>query len=817
LICLVYPQVVFLGKSLNPSLYYPPSFNPPGYAAAKPVNTFNIDLSTPAFYEMPVNKLTGEMYAKGEMPLWNPFQGCGTPLLAQYSTRVLFPYQILEDLSPWWLWDFFMLGRLLLAGFFTFLFLRFIGLTFSSSFLGGIFYMFSGSFTWFINCEQFVNTAMTIPLFLYTLERLWRFKNLKEIGFASLGLFCVLSAGQPEIALYVCFLGFLYYVFRAKLSLKAFVRFMGVVLLGTGLSLPVILPFLELVKHSFTPHPFMPHEALHMGIISPTPYHVAISLFLPTFFQVPMPFETLPANGAWDYLGGYIPLSCLYFLIAGLFLKDKNRKFFLFFFLFGLGVILKDFGVPFFKLLGHLPLFNQSWSPRWAGCVWVFSLSVAGAIGFEALITGTKNKKASKFALGIIFILIGYFFWRSGLIQKWDTLSKLVQHYLMASAFMGFVVSLVILAVIFFLTILYKDQKAFSLSIITLVLGEMWFYIPKGFKYTLSNLCIFSLLIIFLASILIFKNKKKLGAVLLALSFLTIISINIFSPFGFPERKNPFPEKHFIKFLKSNLDNYRFTAAETIIFPNFASGFSLYDVKFINSLSVEWYQYFIESHLLGEEYMPGWPAARLWFTAIPISGNRDLIYEGLIKKLKFYSLLGVKFIVVPKNINLDLPVAYEDSEVRIYKNPGCLPRAFVAHNILYAKDWRRAQDVLKYINLREDAVLEDKVGLNISSETIQGNSLVSISEYAPHKIILEAQLTRDGILVLTDTFYPGWQAHIDGKEGKILRVDGFLKGVPLKKGKHNVVISYSPKPFIAGAAIGAMCLLVAMFFIFKKK
>ena len=108
-----------------------------------PANTFNVDIATPAYFESPINKLIGEQVRGGTVPLWNPYQAAGTPLLAQYSTRALFPLQILENISPVWSWDFFMLFRLLVAGFFTFLFLRSISLAFVPAFLGGIFlYLF---------------------------------------------------------------------------------------------------------------------------------------------------------------------------------------------------------------------------------------------------------------------------------------------------------------------------------------------------------------------------------------------------------------------------------------------------------------------------------------------------------------------------------------------------------------------------------------------------------------------------------------------------------------------------------------------------
>lgn len=98
LIILFYSPVIFGGKSLLPSLYQPHGVVEGGtYQETRrtPVNSFNIDFATPAYYEFPINKLTGDLYKKGELPLWNPYQGAGTPLAAQFSTRVFFPYQIL--------------------------------------------------------------------------------------------------------------------------------------------------------------------------------------------------------------------------------------------------------------------------------------------------------------------------------------------------------------------------------------------------------------------------------------------------------------------------------------------------------------------------------------------------------------------------------------------------------------------------------------------------------------------------------------------------------------------------------------------------
>ena len=190
------------------------------WAKKGPVNSFNVDIATPAYFESPINKLVGDQIKGGTLPLWNPYQGAGTPLLAQYSTRALFPLQILEDISPVWTWDFFMLFRLLVAGFFTFLFLRALSLAFVPAFLGGVFYIFSGTFVWFINLEQMTNVAVMLPVLFFALERLARRSGWGEITFAGVALGLTLLAGQPEIAFYLIAAAYIYYLVRLFISSK---------------------------------------------------------------------------------------------------------------------------------------------------------------------------------------------------------------------------------------------------------------------------------------------------------------------------------------------------------------------------------------------------------------------------------------------------------------------------------------------------------------------------------------------------------------------------------------------------------------------
>lgn len=409
LIVVFYAPVIFSGKSLQPPLYQPHgvvegwAYN---YDGRTPTSTFNIDLATPAYYEWPINKLVGDIYGNGELPLWNPYQGAGTPLASQYSSRVFFPFQILEDISPVWSWDFFILARLLLAGFFTYIFLTTTDLNFTPAFFGGALYMFSGSFTWFINLEQFVNSAMMIPVLLYALERMAHGKSGKWLALSGITTALVLLAGQPEVSLYILLLGACYYFFRclylADSDRLAIVisKFLVSTCLGLALASPLLIPFAEFTLNAHHIH----HSGGTMGVQTPPPVEKAFGIFTPTTLALPMPpgemahsgglsgepfyFRFFPQNGEWDWLGGYSGLLPFFIIAVCFFLllsRRRNRWRYPFFFFasFGLFILLKNFGFKPFVFLGYLPLFDQAWSPRWAGPTWTFSIAVAGAIAVQ--------------------------------------------------------------------------------------------------------------------------------------------------------------------------------------------------------------------------------------------------------------------------------------------------------------------------------------------------------------------------------------------------------------------------------------------------
>ena len=69
------------------------------------------------------------------------------------------------------------------------------------------------------------------------------------------------------------------------------------------------------------------------------------------------------------------------------------------------------------------------------------------------------------------------------------------------------------------------------------------------------------------------------------------------------------------------------------------------------------------------------------------------------------------------------------------------------------------------------------------------------------RIDVEARAERPAMLVVSEAWFPGWHATVDGKEAPVLRVDGMLVGVPLGPGEHRVELGYRPPGLVAGAML----------------
>ncbi len=107
---------------------------------------------------------------QGELPLWNPYNGWGVPHLGNYQSAVFSPFSL-----PFYLLPFraalvvAAFAKLFLFGFFTYLWLRLVGLSFPAALLGGVAFMFGGYHVLWLNWPL-VGPGIALPAGLYFAE-----------------------------------------------------------------------------------------------------------------------------------------------------------------------------------------------------------------------------------------------------------------------------------------------------------------------------------------------------------------------------------------------------------------------------------------------------------------------------------------------------------------------------------------------------------------------------------------------------------------------------------------------------------------------
>ena len=76
---------------------------------------------------------------------------------------------------------------------------------------------------------------------------------------------------------------------------------------------------------------------------------------------------------------------------------------------------------------------------------------------------------------------------------------------------------------------------------------------------------------------------------------------------------------------------------------------------------------------------------------------------------------------------------------------------------------------------------------------------VNVTEYTPGHIVLSVDALRAGLAVVAESYYPGWQATVDGQPAQILLTNYISQGVVVPEGKHTIEMKYEPESFRNGA------------------
>ncbi len=163
-----------------------------------------------------------------------------------------------------------------------------------------------------------------------------------------------------------------------------------------------------------------------------------------------------------------------------------------------------------------------------------------------------------------------------------------------------------------------------------------------------------------------------------------------------------------------------------------------------------------------------------------------------------------------ENSRSELPV------FRIYQLDSFLPFARIVFDYQLAKSISGFHQLLNQETFDEQktVILENKLEEELGQET---DSQINILKNEAGEIILDIFISQQGILTLADSYYPGWQATVDGQKTKIFPANLNQKALFIPAGQHRVEVFYKPKAFYWGAIISLIAYLIFIYLVIRPK
>lgn len=786
LVVIFFYQFVFLGRIPLNSDWLHANFHPGN--AYLSVRAHNIELDDPAYQFYPLRMEAVRQWKSGRVPLWNTKIMCGSPLLADGIAK---PF---DPLIPAYLIFGGPVGRgLELVGQFLIMitggyFLgRVLGFSRAGAAVTAIAYTFNLlSVTW-MELRTATGAFAFFPWALLFLAVAFGRRSAAAAVAAGICAAFMHLGGHPQFVLYGYLLLTAFGGWRAAAAWReegfgAFLRTGGLTLLavavGAGLAAVETLPLLELARNSARNPRQYEKVNMHSAPLSFLPY------IYPNFFGN-------PAGGAYfgagilkrPYMtatGGFVGASTLCMALAGLVISSFRWKRFFVVVFFGVAAFLVAQGLGLGRAVsGYTSVFSGMDSARAVFMSNVAAAVLAGA-GVSALGEASWKDRRMR-GVAVCLVIFG-----AGGVLATGFLRTLTAPLALYSGPM------------------VREMSAY-LDVVAGRYGSLLFmpavYVP--------------LLFFAIAAVLAFLAGEFRRVVPVAAAVLVGFEL-LFFGIGY----NPFvkseliaPRWEFIDSVEPEAGRGRILGVDTpyggrlvsvkgdCLVPNYAMLYGLEDVRGDESLRPT--RYFDYMHRLAG------PKADL------LASIHLQIYDS-----RFLDWLNVRYVLSAVELDGEgLEEVFADGKAYVYENRRALPRAFLVGRWVEADSPSGALKIM-HENADFDAssvAVVEGAGEPLPDEPgdfTAGNA--EIVRYSASEVVVRTSCPRRALLVLGDSFYPGWRVTIDGGESRILPANCVMRGVFVPGGAHEIVFTYRPRSFTRGVWISLGTLLAVAIFLTSK-
>ena len=283
---------------------------------------------------------------------------------------------------------------------------------------------------------------------------------------------------------------------------------------------------------------------------------------------------------------------------------------------------------------------------------------------------------------------------------------------------------------------------------------------------------------------------------------VVIFSVTIFELFRFGYKFTPFskfswhfPQTSTLKFLAQQEKPYRVMSTDRrILHPNTSAVYSLESTDGYDPLYLKSYANIVST----------WQSNKVTLTST--SFNRIITPQKYDSK--FIDLLNVKYIISFDEINnSNFLKVHQEGATLLYENKNVLPRAFFVNEIINARD-----DKEELENLIKDNfdISKSATSQEVVYGKSQNNGSAIFTKYTDQSFTIATRGDKLAPLVISNIYYPGWKAAIDGISTKIYKVNYTFQAVIVPDGQHSIEFKYLPDSFVQGFYLSGLGVLLAL-------
>ncbi|HEY9683533.1 MAG TPA: YfhO family protein [Drouetiella sp.] len=729
-----------------------------------------------------------------KFPLWNPWVLNGVPQIAVTWPMLYFPASLGLGMPYGLGWGLFMLLHLLVAGVGGFLWQlkshRFEPANFMAAVFFGLGFMLCG---YMFGCPinlLLMASASWIPFTLLALDMICSSPKWWQCGLLSLLLGLQFSAGRPEISVAACILYSVYFLSNlGSLRPRAPLMVVAAFAIAAGYASFGYIPLAELVVNS--------PASLQFSVLKSSYWSTGIVDWLTLLITQPFGYINMLSSGDVVTYPGSLPYVTSLFLgapvltLAALSLPRnwKHSAPWLLLILVSVLIAAGQFG-PFGVFIDKQNILRY---PIKLALFALFGLLVMAANGWRSVFSGSSTR-SNVFSATIfwLMIIVAAAMVNANVQMLTDSHHVLIKGVMLAAV--GGLITTVLL--------LLKNR---STEVILLAVVAASFVLND--KALLNPL----------APSDHFEQKSKVAELINSHCQLGAQNFRIL-----PLIDNSVVIPKSLALNSADLDEKFSAYCRQILRPNTSIDAH---IQSSNGISVipTWNSLFIDTGLMPRSTLTAIEHP-LGKSDIPLYRYCQATSTAYVETLRETQNEDGTWTPVPILDKRFFEVLKEEPElnIRLYTIVHIRPRVSVIQNLKFLPSRNEA---LKYIN-RSDSNEYDPthevilVGAKPESRVESSNKV--LSNYAEVEvdqneyIKINANTGVPAALVLTDGYYPGWEAFDNGKPTNIFMADGVMRAVLLSPGEHRIVFRYRPISWFVGLLLFFASLTTAGFMLLSR-